>query len=154
MTVNWSDVAAYSAIGLSLIALLVTYRFNERQKKFFENQEELNSRLLQQVDADLASTKKADISGNFVKEGKNRHYKIYNKGKAQARNLRIEVIENPELLIQSQIEMKFPLEVLEPQQGVTLIAISAYGSPDKLKIRFLWEDDFSKTNSKELVSML
>jgi len=143
------DVFAGLALVLSAYATVMTVRFNRRQKCLVESQESLNKRLLAREDDQAKADRQADLGANFVKIGSsNWRLKVVNKGKAVARNVTISFPEGQDCFIQSDIDSKFPLEVLEPMQGVELIAAIDYGSKSKYPIALAWADDFQESNEK------
>ena len=149
------DLSSYLALAVSLTALGISQRFNARQKKFMENQELLNKSLLRQVDAESRDRRQAEISANLVRLDKSTYrFKIFNKGRALARHVRVELLEGQELVVRSDLDAKFPLEVMQPQQGVEVIASVHMNSPSKMKVRLLWEDDSSSTNERVVVVTL
>jgi hypothetical protein len=153
MSVSWGDVSSYLALIASITALGITFKFNERQKKFFENQELLNKTLLRQVDAENKEKKQADFGARIVKLSQNeRRLKIFNQGKAPARNVRIELIEGDEMLMKSDVEEKFPADQIDPQHGIDLHASMFLSGPSKVKFRVLWEDDYSTSQEKVLIA--
>lgn len=143
------DVLASVALVLSIVATVATIRFNSKQKSLIESQELLNQRLLAREESDAKADRQAVLGANLIKLGKtNWRLKIFNKGRAPARNVTIESSSGNELLIQSDIDSKFPLEVLEPMQGVELHAMVYLGSKSKYAVTLRWEDEFSHNNEK------
>src|SRR5712691_346242 len=89
-----SDFVAGLAFLLSAYATWKTVQFNDRQKSLIESQERLNQRLLEKEDAESTAEKKADLGATFIKLGSsNYRLKIWNKGRAPARNVLIEFPE-------------------------------------------------------------
>lgn len=149
MTIGPSDVIAGLAFALSAFATWKTVQFNDRQKSMLETQERLNKRLLEREEAEANEDKKADLGAAFIKLGNsNYRLKIWNQGKAAAKNVQIEFPAGNDIVIQSEIERKFPLEILEPHHTVELIAAVHMGSKSKHEVRLRWEDDSSSTNEK------
>lgn len=74
--------------------------------------------------------------------------KVFNRGKATARNVRLEYPDDDDLLIPNDVKGKFPLESLEPQSGVELIAAVHMGTQQKHTVRLLWSDDAKPANEK------
>lgn len=149
MTLTPSDVVAGLAFLLSAYATWKTVQFNDRQRSLIESQERLNKRLLEKEDAEASEEKKADLGATFVKLGSSTYrFKIWNKGKSAARNVRIEFPSGNDVIVQSDIERKFPLESLEPFQSVELIAAVHMGTKSKHEVKLLWEDDHSAANEK------
>lgn len=149
MTLTPSDVVAGLAFLLSAYATWKTVQFNDRQKSLIESQEQLNRRLLEKEDAEASEEKKADLNATFVKLGSiSYRLKIWNKGKTAARNVRIEFPSGNDVVMQTDVERKFPLESLEPFQSVELMAAVHMGSKAKHEIKLLWEDGHSAADEK------
>lgn len=146
--IGLSDVIASLAFLLSAIATWKTIQFNERQKSMIETQERLNKRLLEKEDAEVNEDKKADLGTAFVKLGNGNRLKIWNQGKATAKHVQIDFPAGNDVIIESDVKRKFPLEVLEPQHSVELIASVNTCSKSKHEIRLRWEDGFSSSNEK------
>jgi hypothetical protein len=109
----------------------------------------LNNLLLKKEKNEALYNKKADLGASFINLGSTKHkLKIWNKGKAAARNIVIEFPEGNEFLIQSEIDEKFPLESLDTYQSVELVAAVAFGMKKKHPLRLIWADDFSERNEK------
>lgn len=149
MSISWGDLPAYVAICLSIVALGVTNKFNQRQKKFFENQELLNKQMLRQIDEQTKEKKQADFGARIVKLGQSSHrLKIFNSGKAPGRNVRIEVLDGRDMLIGGDLESKFPADQIDPGSGIEMMVAMYLSGPTKLKLRILWEDDHSMNQEK------
>ena len=149
ISLNPSDVVAGLAFLLSAYATWKTVKFNDRQKSLIESQEKLNQRLLEKEDAESTAEKKADLGATFIKLGSsNYRLKIWNKGRATARNVSIDFPEGNDCFIESDIKSKFPLETLDMHQSVELIAAVHMGTKNKHAIKLSWADDFSPTNEK------
>jgi len=145
-----SDYVAMLALCVSAAALFITYRFNGRQKKFFENQELLNRTLQRKEDAEVKASRQAALDANFLKTGTGYRLRVFNRGKAAARHVRIEFADanSESVFIPSDVESKFPLKVMQPHGSVDLIAAVSMDSASKYSIRLLWEDDHSSSNER------
>jgi len=110
----------------------------------------LNNLLVAKERGEALKTKKADLGASFMSIGSSNHrLKIGNKGKATARNVRIEFPEGNDIVIPGEIDTKFPIEALEPFQFVELIAfLSMRTTKRKHPVRLIWSDDFSEENEK------
>jgi hypothetical protein len=149
LSLKASDLIAIGAFVLSAYATWMTFRFNQKQKRLIESQESLNKLLMDKEHTEIQNAQKADLGASFVKIGSNSHrLKIWNKGKSPARNVGLEFPEGNECLSQSDIESKFPLELLDPHQSVELIAMLGMQSKSKHPIRLIWSDGFSDRNEK------
>lgn len=149
LSLTLSDALAAMALLVSSYATWKTVRFNERQKSLIESQERLNKRLLVKEEEDSIIAKKADLGATFIKlDNNNYRLKVWNKGRSAARDVQLDFPEGNECIVQSDIESKFPLEVLEPYQSVELIAAVGLDTKAKQPITLHWSDGFSSSNQK------
>ena len=150
-----SDVISLIALLVSAFAAWKTIRFNERQKSLIESQEKLNDLLLEKEHSEVETNKKADLGATIIKLGSN-HYrlKIWNKGKSAAKNVSIAFPEGNELVAESEVSQKFPLESLDTFQSVELVAFVSMDTKRKHPVRLIWSDDFSDANSKTVYPTL
>ncbi len=147
--ITLADTLAGCALLLSAYATTITLRFNQRQKALIESQEKLNILLLAKEQDDVKNDKKAELGASFIKLGSNKHrLKIWNKGKSPARNIRLVFPEENNVVSQSEIDSKFPLEVLDTFQAVELIARLHWESKNKYKLQLSWDDDYEENNEK------
>ena len=155
MSIGLSEFLATVALLLSAYATWKTLKFNERQKSLIESQELLNQRLLAREDTEQRVGKQAEMGATFVKIGSSSYrLKIWNKGKSAARNVRIEFPDGNDCFIESDVQSKFPLEVLEPHQFVELIAAVGIDTKRKHTISLLWSDELQTHNQKTLYPTL
>lgn len=151
VSVDASSVIAFLALLLSLYATWRTFQFNKRQEALIDSQETLNKMMLEKGRSEALSEKKADLKAAFIKLGSSKHrLKIWNQGKAVARNVRIEFPNGGHIFMQHEIEQKFPLEVLEQYQAVELVAVVGLQTPRKHEVRLIWSDDSSEREEKTL----
>lgn len=144
-----ANIIAGMALLLSGYATWVTLKFNDRQKSLIESQEKLNNLLLEKEAVETENSKKADLGASFIKLGSSKYrLKIWNKGTACATHVRIEFPEDNDVLMQSEIDEKFPLETLETYQSVELIAVVYMGTKRKHAIRLIWSDASGENNEK------
>lgn len=147
--VSWGDIFTGLAFLLSCFATGMTLLFNHRQKALIESQKRLNDMLLRQGERDAQAAAKADLGASLIKlGGGNYRFKVFNKGKATARDVRIDFPEGNDLVIDSEIADKFPLEALEQHQSVDLIAAVHLGTRQKHVVRLTWSDDAADANAK------
>lgn len=141
--IDWSIIVALLALVFSVYTFRRTHNLAEKQAELLEDQKRLNRMLVEKEEAEARNALRADVSANLVKIGKNYKVKVFNRGKAVARNVRLvdDTADQDSFLIQSDVESKFPLENLEPQLGVELIAAIHMQSPSKLPITLIWDDD-------------
>lgn len=149
VSIDAGDVIAGLAFLLSAYATWQTVSFNKKQKSLVESQEKLNNRLLEKEDEDALKGKRADLGASFIKLGNSKYrLKIWNKGAATARNVRLEFPEGNDVVIDSEVTDKFPMESLERHQSVELIAAVHMQTKRKHVVRLIWEDDAEVYNEK------
>lgn len=149
VTIDAGDVIAGLAFLLSGYATWQTVSFNKKQKSLVESQEKLNNLLLEKENEGAVKEKSADLGASFIKLGSSKYrLKIWNKGSATARNVRIEFPEGNDVVSDSEVSNKFPMESLERHQSVELIAAVHMQTKRKLVIRLIWEDDAETHNEK------
>lgn len=149
VTIDAGDVIAGLAFLLSGYATWQTVSFNKKQKSLVESQEKLNNLLLEKESEDALKEKSADLGASFIKLGSSKYrLKIWNKGSATAKNVRIEFPEGNDVVVDSEVSDKFPMESLERHQSVELIAVVHMQTKRKHVVRIIWEDDAQTHNEK------
>ena len=149
VTIDAGDVIAGLAFILSSYATWQTISFNKKQKSLVESQEKLNNLLLEKGNEDSLKEKRADLGASFIKLGSSKYrLKIWNKGASTARNVKIEFPEGNDVVIDSEVTDKFPMESLERHQSVELIAAVYMQTKRKHVVRLIWEDDAQTHNEK------
>lgn len=149
VTIDAGDIIAGLAFLLSGYATWQTVSFNKKQKSLVESQEKLNNLLLEKENEDSLREKRADLGASFIKLGSNKYrLKVWNKGASTARNVRIEFPEGNDVVIDSEVTDKFPMESLERHQSVELIAAVHMQTKRKHVVRLIWEDDAQSHNEK------
>ena len=149
VTIDTGDVIAGLAFLLSSYATWQTVSFNKKQKSLVESQEKLNNLLLEKENEDSLKEKRADLGASFIKLGSSKYrLKIWNKGASTARNVRIEFPEGNDVVLDSEVTDKFPMESLERYQSVELIAAVHMQTKRKHVVRLIWEDGAQSHNEK------
>lgn len=108
--------------------------------------------LLDKETKSAISEMRAELGARLVKLGKNSYrLKISNRGKVEARNIRLLFPDNDcnEYLSSHDVSEKFPYEILHPQHGIDIIAHISMRSKTKYRMLITWEDDYKKTNEEE-----
>lgn len=133
---------------LALIASVFTYLRHD--KKLKEQERRINEYQLKQIEKEDLENKKAAIRGNIVKGLKGgRTLKVYNSGRATARNIRVEGLDvNGIFYIRRDI---FPYELMNPQDYTELTMHLTYGCPSTIKLKYIWDDEFGDNNEFEQV---
>lgn len=145
MEVTVSDGIAEAALLLSGFALW-------RQRGLDELTKRLNSLQIQKEEGDATASKQADVLGNFVRSGKNSYlFRVYNRGKGVAGNVRMEVILGDDLFASGDIKSKLPYPSLHPQQSFDMMVRVHMQSSRRATVKLLWDDD-AGGGSKEITA--
>ena len=135
MEVTVSDVMAVAAFGLSVFALW-------RQRKSDQLTRHLNRLLIEKETGETVAAKKGELFANFVNTGKSSYqFRIYNRGKGTARNIRLEVLDGEDLFRTGDMDRKFPYPSLETHQAIHLMVRVHMQSPRRATVKLVWDDD-------------
>jgi hypothetical protein len=135
MEVTISDAMAVAAFGLSLFSLW-------RQRKYDEQTKKLNELLIEKEKGESLAALQADLFANFVNTGKSAYqFRIYNRGKGRAQNIRMEVVSGGDLFNSSDLTAKFPYPTLETHQAINLFVGVHMQSPRRATVKLIWDDD-------------
>ena len=149
LSISSSDIIALVALAISAYAAWKTVKFNDRQKSLIETQERLNRLLLEKEQGDLLAGKRADPGATMLRLGSNNYrIKIWNKGKSAARNVSIDFPDGNELVDDSDVAERFPLQILDPHQAVDLVAFVHMETKGKHAVKIRWSDDAQSENEK------
>lgn len=145
------DIVSLAALLIAIVSFIRTDRFNKRQTAFEETAERLNLLLIEKEGAESQAQRRADLSANFYSAGKHDYrLKVFNKGQGTARNVRIRVLDDSEILMDDDIARKFPTPSLEQHQSIELIGAVDMGSPSRVHLQLTWDDDAGADHVKEL----
>ena len=155
VTFESGDIIATLALLFSMYATFKTVQFNNRQQDVIKSQAKLNELLLNKEAAGVEMDKQADLGVNFLKLGNSKYkLRVFNKGKAPARHVTIDFPEGNEVILESDIESKFPLQLLDVQQSVDLISAVYLGAKSKHLVKLAWDDGRTDRVEKELWATL
>lgn len=145
------------SIAISIVAILgslTTYLVHE--KKLKSQERKINEYQIRKFEAEDAEMKKAFIRANLIKGDRGKRIiKIYNKGKATARNVCFSIVEGDDIENKLFIgHNPFPLQYMNEHDYVDLIIHLHSGSPDQVTIRLTWEDDFKSDNVHSQILIL
>ena len=151
-----SDIGSIASAVVALAALIVAVVSLRKTNKFGETTDRLNRLLIERETAEGAASRKADLSANMIKVGKNDHrLKVFNRGKGVARNVRLTDLDaNDSVLMAGEISRKFPVPILEQHQWVEVIAANHMGAGPRVHIKLQWDDDTGAGHEKELTPTL
>lgn len=128
-----------ASLILSIIALLgslVTYIVHDRKIK--KQEAKINEYQLAKIKEEEEDSKKAQVCGNIIKYDKGKRVlKVYNKGKAPAKNIRIEGIDENMFFDGTEL---LPFGLLNSQEAFELTFNIYNINQHILKITIHWDD--------------
>lgn len=146
-----SAFVALAALIVSFISMYKTNKFNEKQNELAVTTERLNQLQIERETAEGVSSKKADISANFVTLGRSSRLKVFNKGKGIAKNVRlVDIDSDNSILANGDIARKFPVPIMEQHQSVEISAYRTLVSAPHVHIKLIWDDETGTDHEKEL----
>ena len=140
MNLNLSD---YLSLSISLAALVFSFF------TYFNHEKKLKDAQLRQLKYEEDENSKACIYANVVKI-QNGYYllKVFNRGKAKARNIRVELLNNRNAFHFSN--WRDTITMLSPSQykDIKFFVSGDLDSPD-IHLKFIWDDDYSINRTSE-----
>ena len=139
---------------ISILALLASaFTYFKHDKKLKDQERKINEYQLKQIEKEDLESKKAAIRGNIVKglKGK-RTLKVYNSGRAIARNIRIEGLDVEGLF--HRADEVFPYELMNPQDYTEVNIMLFNNCAPTIKLKYIWDDESGKNNEFEQVLTL
>lgn len=123
------------------------YTFLAHDRRLKKQEQLLNEYQLRLMAQSEEENKKAIIRAKSVKyTGGKRTLYIYNTGKAKVSNLKVDMIED-EQVIASKPNLPQTYEELLPDASREIQLLLTEGD-DEITLTFEWEDDFSKNNKE------
>ena len=141
MTISSGDIIAALALVLSVYATWRSHRFKAKEAELMDLQGKVNSLILEKEQLEAEQAGQAELGASFVSLGSKKHrLKIFNKGKVPAHDVSITFLDGNDVIPDSEIEDKFPMEHIDSGQAVELIAAVHMGTKRKHAIRLTWAD--------------
>ncbi len=139
---------------ISILALAASaFTYFKHDKKLKDQERKINEYQLKQIEKEDLESKKAAIRGNIVKNLKgNRTLKVYNNGRAIARNIRIEGLGVEGLF--HRADDVFPYELMNPQDYTEVNIMLFNNCAPTIKLKYIWDDESGENNEFEQVLTL
>ena len=136
----------------TFLSYLNTREFNRKHIDLADVQKKLNLLLLQRENRDLTDSTKADIGARLYSLNNRSHkIRIYNQGKATARNVNLEILEGEENVMLQQITSNFPKD-FKTHESVDIAVAFSIGREPKIILKAIWSDD-SAERREEIISL-
>ena len=141
MTFSLGDIIAGLALLLSAYATWRSHRFKKKEEDLLDVQRKVNSLVLEKEKREAEQAERAELGASFIAIGSKKHrLKIFNRGKAPAHKVSIDFPEGNDIIPDTELRDKFPMELIEPGQAVELIASVHLGTKRKHAIGLRWKD--------------
>lgn len=136
---------------IAILALLFSaFTYLKHDKKLKDQERKINDYQLKKIEKDDLESKKAAIRGNIIKSPKGHvTLKVYNSGRAAARNIRIEGLEIPGLFYNA--DGLLPYELMNPQDYTEISIMLFNNCFPTIKLKYIWDDESGKDNEYEQV---
>jgi hypothetical protein len=131
-------------IIISSFALVLSlYTYLKHDAKIKKQNALINQFQLEKLKKETDSEKKAIIEANVINREKGKRIiKVYNKGKATAKNVVVTFPGEPNVIIS---DYPAPIDI-RPQNSMEIYVNAFNGSPDTLQIDFEWQDNLKPDN--------
>lgn len=151
---NWELIVAIAAFVVSLGALIFSaYTYSKHDKKIKAQEQIINDYQINKIKKEDEESRKANIKGNIYPGNKGKLIlKVFNSGKAIARNIRVEGLDVDSLIVIGKELL--PYELMNPQDDTELTLWITKDSPSTIRLRYIWDDDFGQNNEFEQVLTL
>lgn len=151
---NWELIVAIAAFVVSLGALIFSaYTYSKHDKKIKDQEQIINDYQINKIKKEDEESRKASIKGNIIKGNRGKLcLRIFNAGKASARNIRVEGLDVDSLVVIGKD--LFPYELMNPQDNTELTIWITKDSASVIKLKYIWDDDFGQNNEFEQVLTL
>lgn len=151
---NWELIVAIAAFVVSLGALIFSaYTYSKHDKKIKAQEQIINDYQINKIKKEDEESRKANIKGNIYPGNKGKLIlKVFNSGKAIARNIRVEGLDVDSLIVIGKELL--PYELMNPQDNTALTLWITKYSPSTIRLRYIWDDDFGQNNEFEQVLTL
>ena len=142
MSVNWQD----PSFLLSLIAIVGTiFTYFKHDRKIKAQEKLINDYQLGKIEEEKIQKRQAVVRASLIVGNKgHRILRIYNKGKATARNVRLIINDEPDYLYATN---PFPFPMLNEGEYVNLNIELHKRLPDDISFEILWDDEYKENNS-------
>lgn len=145
-------IEGYS-LALSILAIIGTaFTYFKHDRKIKEQEKTINDYQLEKIKEEKVQKTQAIIRASLIKGNKgHRILRVYNKGQAIARNVRLIIKDEPDYLYSTN---PFPFPALNEHENVDLNISLHSGTPDNISIEILWDDESATDNKHSQVVQL
>ena len=136
-----AEAIAAISILVSIIALFVTLKSTRASERLSEREIELVRFQLGKAQKEVENERKAEVSARLYKVERNTwRLKVFNTGPAEAKNVRLILDDQNEIVSAGAVSDKFPMARMERHQTVEIRTAVHMGSPPKEWLHLMWDD--------------
>ncbi|MFD2554589.1 hypothetical protein [Sphingobacterium tabacisoli] len=149
MNINWQDPSFLLSV-IAVLGTLFTYLIHDRKIKAQEKL--INDYQLDKIEEEKNRKRQATVRASLIKGNKgHRILRVYNKGQAIAKNVRLIIKDEPDYLYSTN---PFPFPVLNEHENIDLDIHLHMGSPDNISFEILWDDESATDNKHSQIVQL
>lgn len=141
------DILTLTFSFLGFVGSIMVYIYHDRKIK--KQEERLNELQIREKEDSEKSKKQAKVECNIVNVGiGSRKIRFYNSGMSDARNIRIEILNEGEFEGIMKLSKWGPYDLLTSRNGYREESFMlCEGHTDVFQIKILWDDDYAKDRS-------
>lgn len=145
---NWGDILLSVLVAIGGLVAYVKH-----DKKIKQQEAKLNELQIKQYEKEEAKEKMAEMKANIIR-GQRGSAKIrfINAGKADAQNVRIEILTSAEEMARIYHPKFGPYNIINPQLYREEQLALCTGHPDTIDLKITWDDEF-QTNRFVILSV-
>lgn len=134
-----SFIIACIAFAFSIFTFIFYDHKLKKQEKI------LNEYQLKKNETEEIENRKAKIRGSILRGEKGKRFlKVYNNGKVEASNIRIEFLSNLNGMFCNC--NNFPYELLNPEDSTEILLLLTESCANTIKVKFTWDDNLQCNN--------
>lgn len=141
---------AIFALVVSILTFLDTRKSNRASLRLTEQEIELLRHQLSRIRSETLEERKANITAQMFRDGKNWRVRVVNLGPAEARNVRLVLDDSNQMVVENALSGKFPMERMDRDQSVDFWARVHIGSPLKETLVIRWDDQSGIEQEKKV----
>lgn len=137
---DWGDILLSSIVAIGGLCAYIKH-----DKKLRQQEAKLNELQIKQYEKEEAKENMAEMKANVIRGQKgSAKIRFINAGKADAQNVRIEILTSAEEMARIYHSEFGPYNVINPQlYREERLALST-GHPDTIDLKITWDDDYQK----------
>ncbi|GLS86482.1 hypothetical protein GCM10010873_14560 [Cypionkella aquatica] len=145
-----SDLISAVALFVSILAIWQTHRQASNSERLTEQEIELVRQQLASNRRSAIEERQAGVSARMFKDGKGWKVRVFNAGLSEAKNVRLVLDDQNQLVTENAVRGKFPMARMERGQSVDFLSFVHMASPDKETLTIQWDDASGKDRENQV----